>query len=285
MTQQCPSCSQLVEPGAPSCPHCGAPQQQTPEQPAAPGQAQAQPAAPPQVQGQAQPAYPVQEQAQPAAPPQGQPYSPQAQGQPYPVQAQAQPYPVQAQAQPYPYPPQGQPGYPPPGAPMAGYGGGGLGMVDSAIYKMPAPQSMIPPQQASAAMAHQLGSFPTAVVVLLHFLTLGIFTMIYMGLHHGKLPVVAHDDPSAGKAIGFLFIPFYNIYWNFIFWLRLCDRINFQYQMRGMAPSAPRGLALATIIVNMIPYVGFVVGYIIMMPILVGILQSKVNELATLEGR
>jgi zinc-ribbon domain len=311
MNQQCSTCGQLIQPDAPACPHCGAPQQALAPQPGDALQQQPAPQpgntpevapsyAPEVVSGyppQAQPGYPPQ--AQPGYPPQGQPaYPPQGQtgyppqGQPgYPPQGQpgyppqgAPGYPPQGQPA-YPYPPQGAPGYPPGGAPMAIYGGGGLGALDKSVYQLPAPQSMIPPEQASAAMAHQLSPFPTAVTVILHFFTLGIFTTIYMGLQHGKLPVVAHDDPSAGKAIGFLFIPFYNIYWNFVFWLRLCDRLNFQYQMRGMEPSAPRGLALATIIVNLIPYVGFIVGYLIMMPILAGILQSKVNELASLEGR
>ena len=47
--------------------------------------------------------------------------------------------------------------------------------------------------------------------------TLGLFTFIYQGLNFSKLPVARHDDFGSGKAIGFMFIPIYSLYWTFRF--------------------------------------------------------------------
>jgi len=126
---------------------------------------------------------------------------------------------------------------------------------------------------------HRLTRFEPAVVIILHFVTFGLFTFIWFGLKHGQLPVVAQDDPSAGKAIGFMFIPFFNLYWLFVYWMRLCDRINFQLALRGLPPKAPKGLAQGTCICTLIPYAGGLLNYFILMPILAGTLQSAINML------
>ncbi|HUT57128.1 MAG TPA: hypothetical protein VNA25_04560 [Phycisphaerae bacterium] len=129
------------------------------------------------------------------------------------------------------------------------------------------------------AAAHQFTEFPAAVAILLHFLTLGLFSTIWLNLMHGKMPKIRHDDPSAGKAIGFLFIPFFNLYWVFFTYHRLCRRINEQREMRRLKPNVPAGLAVAMCIIMLIPYVGLIAGLIIT-PIFLGVVQSSVNELA-----
>ena len=148
-----------------------------------------------------------------------------------------------------------------------------------------APQATQQPGQwgragAAAAGAHQFSTFPVAVVILLHYVTLGIFTMIYLNLLHGKMPQIRHDDPSAGKAIGFLFIPFFNIYWVFFTYCRLCDRINEQRRSNGLPDSVPKGLAITMCILMLIPYISML-SWLILTPIFAGIVQSNVNELAT----
>lgn len=65
------------------------------------------------------------------------------------------------------------------------------------------------------AEPHQLTQFSVLAVLLLHFLTCGVFSFIWLNLMHGRLPKVRKDDPSAAMAIGFCFIPFYNLYWIF----------------------------------------------------------------------
>ena len=101
-------------------------------------------------------------------------------------------------------------------------------------------------EQRHAYSQHQLQEFPTWAVIALSIVTLGIFGVVYHGMKHSKLPVVRPDDFGAGKAIGFLFIPFFNLYWTFVFWNRLADRLNFQYKLRAAPPPDSRDLAIWT---------------------------------------
>ncbi len=146
------------------------------------------------------------------------------------------------------------------------------------------PQYQIVPMNSPAAAMHRLDTFGVGIMVLLHFVTSGIFPLIWFGLMHDKMPRTRPDDPSAGKAIGFMFIPFFNLYWMFFNYLRLCDRINDQRRMRGLAPTAPRGMAMATCIIMCIP-VKALVGGLIMMPIFFGMLQGNINELVEVTAR
>lgn len=170
---------------------------------------------------------------------------------------------------------------PPPAAAQGAWsqpGMGPLGWLPQQVYGKPPGLLPFQPEEHGAYASHRLEPFSTAAAIALHFVTFGLFTTIYYGIQHGNLPRIAHDDPSVGKAIGFLFIPFYNLYWIFFFWLRLCDRINLQLALRGLPPTAPRGLALATCIVMLVPYVGLV-SWLVLMPILVANLQSSINQI------
>ena len=131
---------------------------------------------------------------------------------------------------------------------------------------------------SAPANVHQLTSFPVAAVVLLHYATCGIFSLIWLNLMHGKLPRVRSDDPSAGKAIGFCFIPFYNLYWIFFTYRRLCLRIDEQRGLYGLPPSSLSGMATTACIFQIIPYVNLI-GYAIISPIFIGQMQSSVNQL------
>lgn len=122
--------------------------------------------------------------------------------------------------------------------------------------------------------------FSTALAILLHFFTLGIFTTIYCGLKYSKLPKIKSDDFGAGKAIGFLFIPFFNFYWIFVFWRGLAMRINLQFKLRNEQPPVSVGLATAICILIFLPYLGGFVNYFILMPILFSQIQSASNKLA-----
>ena len=151
------------------------------------------------------------------------------------------------------YTPPATGGYATPPSPPAAVQGGGYpalqyGAVD--LYS-PAidPNQVLAPEQRAAYMQHRLqpGLAPWLVVVLSIF-TFGIFGVIYLQIKQGQLPVVKADDPSTGRAIGFMFIPFFNLYWYFIVWPRLVDRINFQYRLRGQLPPINRGIVIPSLI-------------------------------------
>lgn len=122
-----------------------------------------------------------------------------------------------------------------------------------------------------------------AVCVLLHFLTCGLFTFIYCGLKFDNLPKTKTDDFGAGKAIGFMFIPLFNLYWRFMFWQSLAERINLQYQLRGQRGPVSTGLATAYCIIMLIPYVNIFVAVPIIAPILFAQIQSATNGLVRMK--
>lgn len=140
----------------------------------------------------------------------------------------------------------------------------------------------LPVEERARLAAHHVTPFPVWATAILHLITFGLFSLIHFGLVHGKLPRAAHNDPSAGRAIGFQFIPYYNLYWIFFNTLRLCDRLTLQLRLRGEQRTAPRGLVLASCIVSVIPYVNILVGFPILWTIAVCRLQSTVNRVARL---
>ena len=92
---------------------------------------------------------------------------------------------------------------------------------------------------------HSLTAYPVSLVLLFNFLTIGIFGAIRMNLMHGRLPRTRPNDPSAGRAIGFLFIPCFNLYWFFFTFLRLAERLNEQRRLYGLPRAPLSGMALA----------------------------------------
>lgn len=121
--------------------------------------------------------------------------------------------------------------------------------------------------------------YPVWVMVVLSVLTLGIYTHFWLNHWHGVMPKRRHDDPSTAKAIWFLFIPLFNLYWNFESLLRLCTRLDEELAAAGVPDRVPRELVRWYCIVYLIPYVN-----IVALPIIGGVvtgqLQSLVNRLA-----
>jgi hypothetical protein len=150
------------------------------------------------------------------------------------------------------------------------------------VYDQGFDLTQIPEQQRELYKQHTLTEFPTWLLVVLFFLTIGIFPTIYHGLKHSRLPQIKADDFTAGQGIGFLFIPFFNLYWLFRFWLSLTDKINLQYRLRNRPPPISRGLVLTMCILDLpvISYVTLLIGPLILTPIVVGIIQSAANGLA-----
>ena len=121
------------------------------------------------------------------------------------------------------------------------------------IYEPTFDLASLTEEQRREYSRHQFTStFSTGLTIFLHLITAGIFTIIYFGLKHSKLPKIRHDDFGAGRAIGFYFIPGFNFYWVFRFCLRLVDRVNFQLRLRGLKTTISKGFVLATVIIGII---------------------------------
>ena len=137
------------------------------------------------------------------------------------------------------------------------------------------------PGERAALGAHQLEEFPVWAAGLLHLCTFGLFSLIFYGIQQGRMPRAAANDPTTGQAIGYQFIPFFNLYWMFFSPLRLCDRITLQYRLRGQRDEAPRGMVLASAIVSVIPYIG-IISMFVLWTISTCLLQAKINKLIAL---
>jgi hypothetical protein len=127
---------------------------------------------------------------------------------------------------------------------------------------------------------------PAWAFVFLSVITFGVFGTVYLQLKQSKLPVVKRDDPSAGKAIGFMFIPLFNLYWYFVVWRRLVDRINFQYRLRGQPPPIDPGQVMTAQVLAIAGWFLFGIGGIvgcIWLLVLGAQIESASNRLA--EGR
>lgn len=136
------------------------------------------------------------------------------------------------------------------------------------------------PERARLAN-HGMRRFPVAATVILNILTFGLFGLIHFGRMHDRLPLAASNDPSAAKSIGFQFIPYYNLYWVFFNSLRLCDRVDLQLKLRNRRRRAPRAMTLATCVFTVIPYINLL-AILLLWPIVAGMLQAAVNEVAEL---
>lgn len=146
-----------------------------------------------------------------------------------------------------------------------------------------------PSHLAVIGKPHKLSSFPVVGLLLLHYVTVGLFPLIHLNLMHDKLPRIRRTDPSGLVAVGLCFVPFVNLIW-FFFTLRcLCLRINEQRRLRGMSETAPQTLAvivsallLCGFVTTILPITGWVLlgaTNVILIPVFVAVLQASVNEL------
>lgn len=116
------------------------------------------------------------------------------------------------------------------------------------------------------------------MAVFLNIITLWIFWFFYYGFKHDRLPKIKENDFWSGQAIWFMFIPFFNIYWHFVFLLKLVNRINLQYRIRNENVPISKWLVIATLILDFIPYVNFI-SFFILHSIIISKIQSSINKL------
>lgn len=120
--------------------------------------------------------------------------------------------------------------------------------------------------------------FSPGLAVFLNIITIGIFWFFYYWFKHDYLPAIKSNDFGAWKAIWYMFIPFFNIYWQFVFWLKLVNKLNLQYRLKRKEIPISKWFAITTVILNTIPYVTYI-WLFIFHPILVYQIQSAINGL------
>lgn len=157
-----------------------------------------------------------------------------------------------------------------------------IAMQPNMIYAPMFDVRMLPMSERARLANHSIERTPVWAAAILNVITFGLYGLIHFGNLHDRLPHAAHNDPSAGKAIGFQFIPYFNLYWIFFSTRRLNDRLSLQLKLRGLPDTAPRGFTLATVICSMIPYIGWFVLGPIMWLINTCFLQSTVNRVPAL---
>ena len=79
---------------------------------------------------------------------------------------------------------------------------------------------------------HKLTPFSVAGLLLLHYVTVGLFTLVHLNMMHDKLPRIRRTDPSGLTAVGLSFVPGVNLLWFFFTFRRLAVRINEQRRFR-----------------------------------------------------
>ncbi len=107
-----------------------------------------------------------------------------------------------------------------------------------------------------------------AILSLIGMLSLGayfIFALVWLYKSWEMLPAHARMSGngqmvSPGQAVGFLFIPFYNLYWYFICSAGMSTAYDRVLQGYGSTKRAPRGLAITAAIFQVIPYVNLALG-------------------------
>jgi len=148
---------------------------------------------------------------------------------------------------------------------------------------------VVPADIAQKGQPHQLSAFPLASLVLLHYLTASLFSVIYLNLLHDKMPRLRRSDPSATLAIGLCFVPGVNLIWFFFTYHRLCVRINEQRRFHGLAETAPKSLAIAVALLTLcgslsyvFPASGLIIFsllVLIVMPVFAAMVQNSINGL------
>jgi hypothetical protein len=124
--------------------------------------------------------------------------------------------------------------------------------------------------------------FSTWLIVFLHIITFWLFSIVRMWLMYDLLPKINEYDFWSSKAIWFLFIPIFNIYWAFVFRLKLVNRINFQYKLRSLDYPISKKLAIITLIMLLIPILN-VFSFLILKSILLYQIQSGINWLVDIK--
>ena len=230
------------------------------QQPYAPQPNAQQPQYQQQPYGQPQQGYPQQQQQQPAYPQQQ--YQQQQPAYPQQQYQQQQPAYPQQQQPAYPQQPQAyaqQPGM----TPMQQGGRAPAVRMSGGLYITFYLLCMIA-TGVLAALASSPRTTEAIPFVPLPFFVWGIMQMVFVykmwnAINDGQ------TNPTPGKALGFLFIPFFSIYWIFVVWPGWTTRYNAYIQRHGIqAQQQGMGLIIAAMLCGWIPLVGLILWAIVL---------------------
>lgn len=125
---------------------------------------------------------------------------------------------------------------------------------------------------------HTLPAMNPALAAVYHLITFGLFGLFHYQSLHDRLPKNRKDDPSAARAIGFMFIPLFDLWWMFFANLRLLERIDEQRRLAGLREWPLKALCVSMLVMLLIPYVN-VFSLLIVHPVYIASLQASINEL------
>jgi hypothetical protein len=179
------------------------------------------------------------------------------------------------------------------------------------------PTDLLDPAQIEFRNPFPIRSFPVAALILLHYLTLGLYSFFWVTGIHGRLPKMKSDDPDGFKAVALCFVPFYNIYWLYVVYARLTQRVNAcstQHRLPAMIPE-PFSYIMSTLMVIpilmgatgvflfaflffspapkdeliliffLLPQILTGVNFLFIAPVYAGMIQASLNRIANVELR
>ena len=119
--------------------------------------------------------------------------------------------------------------------------------------------------------------------------TMVIYGTVYMYILLYRLwkiipPDIARTTPY--KAVGFCFIPFFNLYWHFVAFMGLGEDMNKVLQSQGIQHRVNAGLGMTASIlfcISILPYIGFLTGLAGMIVLLCFYKSAKDGAIAMLE--
>ena len=133
-------------------------------------------------------------------------------------------------------------------------------------------------ERAMQGWAMGMGVFALLLIVIAVLMT--VFAMILLYRYWVVMqPYSKRTTP--GKAVGFLFIPFFNLYWMFVAYHGLAKDIDtyLDQNRQSKAPRPSSGLVLATVIlmlVSFVPYLGNLAGLALL--VLLFIMKLRLNN-------
>lgn len=90
---------------------------------------------------------------------------------------------------------------------------------------------------------------------------------------------------TPGQAVGYMFIPFYNLYWIFACNNGLADAVDYALAASGSTERAPRGLITVACVCQVIPYVNMLIAPFVWFFVMLSMDKAKDSLLVALRQR